>query len=176
LNIDWAKVIPTFLSALIGAFTGGVITWLSAKKSLEKQFNFEMKMKKINDLKTTYKSLISIYREIYHNKSECEILLSNLNNEVAKRNVIIKQNGNDLNLTNDSWKKFNQEINDFEYKGDTSEISLFYSIISVEIRNNNTNRERLEFFIEKGEKITKNLHKNIELTKAKIRKLEETIS
>jgi hypothetical protein len=176
LNIEWAKVIPTFITALIGALTGGGITWFSAKKSLEKQFDFEMKMKKINNLKTTCKSLISIYREIYHNKSECEILLATLNNEVVKKDAIIKLKGNDLNLTNDSWKKFNQEINDFEYEGDTSEISLFYSIISVEIRNNNTNRERLEFFIKKGEEITKNLDKNIKLIKNKIKKLEEISS
>lgn len=171
--MDWSNIVPTLLGTLIGGF----MTWIVTKKSLRKQFKFEMemkqrqfkfevKMKRINDLKKILKALIAIKRETKHNLARIKTLKNGLKN-THKKNSKVRT----FHLSNNNWLNFNHELFEFELKGNIDEITLFYSIIDEIIKDNfNAKKSTLEHAVKEGDRGSAFLKKNINLIKEKIEK------
>lgn len=178
LDINWSNLILT----LLGSLTGGLVTWRVTKKSLKKQFNFEMEMKqrqfnfemkmnKISSLRKILKALIAIKREMNHNILESDSLLILMEKNNWKR-WNFEKDDQYINLRNIKWIEFNHELINNELKEKVDDIENFYHNISLEISNQATNKERIEYFIENGKQCINILDENIKFIKDKIEEMD----
>lgn len=184
--MNWSNVMPSLFGAVTGSLVGGLITWIVTKGSLKKQFYFETKMKnkqfefeikrkKLNRLRTTLKALTAIKIEMIHNKMECYLLLKALEEEGSS--MLVLEEGKRTNFMNKKWIEFNQELANFDLVGfeieKTSILEKFYSIVTHEINNATSSKNRLEALNTYAEEGIKDLKKNIKFIKNKIEEIDK---
>lgn len=144
------------LSMLVGTVIGGLITLLTARYTLKKQFESETKRMILQEKKDEIMALNSVEKEITFNIVALKKLKEVMNAE--------KTNYMDINtiLKKDKWDKHSdtiEMIDDIEFLG---RLQGFYLNLSHEIAMKAVNMERTEFLINRGFGLTKKIESYIE--------------
>ena len=145
------------LSTLIGAITGGLITFLSVIYSLSKQRKIQDKAETDRRKSKQDMAMKIIAMELQHN----------ITNLISIKNMIIQDSLNDTvhleefsELISDIyWKEYKTLLWDFEDKSAIEGVEYFYFNLLLEIKCKITDLERIEEHLKQGMKTLKMLEK-----------------
>ena len=124
--LEYIKIILTsnLLSGFIGSIVGGFVTWLVIKNSFNKQFEYQNKLVKSEQIKQEKVALKSVRSEIVYNLIYLRNYKRVTENDSTDTVTLLKVN---------KWEKHSdtiENIDNLEYIGELQE---FYLTISVEI-------------------------------------------
>lgn len=163
--MNWDSII----SSLFGAIVGGFITWKSTSSALKKQFENELKMKRINQKKKTLKSLNGVIIEIGYNvRNAVKLILDN--NEINIKNINL-----DTYFKKNKWEEVYHNLNFKSSESLVVDLQMFYNKISDVIYTKNITEEKNSKIINEGGKCVKKLKDKIKVLENEIDEIKKDI-
>lgn len=144
-----------FFSAMFGAIIGGILSWLTVRYTLNRQFNENRQIQEYQERKQLLIALNSVEKEIAYNVIQLGAIRKIMNLE-NKDFVSYKASNMHNNLKMDKWDKHSDiiEIEEIPFLGN---LQAFYVNLSFEINNQINNRERTDKQIDMGLELNEKL-------------------
>lgn len=159
--------IEVLLSGFIGTIVGGILSWITTSKALNKQFKFEQEMQELRSDWKLLKALYGIRFELDNNIMRLKAIKILMVEEKVDF-INYKKSGMTNGLKRSKWDEYNSEIIGCFSLDLLKTFNAFYYNISLEINDQINSLERTEKQIVSALQCNELIHDEINRVEARV--------